>query len=395
MCMNFANGYAFAADIPVDALQYNGHLYKAYDTKYTWAEAQWYCQSLGGHLMTITTEGEQAILSKLGLKGGYNYWLGGTDDAREGTWKWITGESWGYAAWGENQPDNSQLHTGVEENYLQLCVGWGMRWNDSAIEQDSTANIGFICEWDNALDISSAAIKLSSTSYTYDGSEKRPSVTVTYGGKILSHGRDYGLTYSDNINAGTGYVTIAGKGVYKGAKVLSFTIKKRPISETSISLNKTSFIYDKKSKTPKITVKYNGKNLKSKKDYSLVFVGAKGIGKAYVYICGQGNFKGKVKKTYTIKLKTPSLMPVLSLSKGSVSYALKNKIAGATHYRFVFTPVSGGKKLVSESTSWHSLKAYNVKPGKKYKVKAQAIADYHGKTYKSDFSKEKVVKIKK
>lgn len=134
--------------IPSDAHYVNGHYYKMYEMDYTWTEAKEYCSSQGGHLMTITTSEEQDILQNLGLKSGTNYWVGATDSKREGTWKWITGETWDYTHWAADQPDNFQQVSRIEEDYLQIVVNWGNGWNDSADQQDRTAKIGFICEWE-------------------------------------------------------------------------------------------------------------------------------------------------------------------------------------------------------------------------------------------------------
>jgi hypothetical protein len=134
--------------IPSDAHYVNGHYYKMYEMDYTWTEASEYCTAQGGHLMTITSAEEQAILQDLGLKSGTNYWIGGTDSKREGRWKWVTGEKWIYTEWADGEPDNSQLDTGIDEDYLQVAVDWDYGWNDSAEWQDKTAGIGFICEWE-------------------------------------------------------------------------------------------------------------------------------------------------------------------------------------------------------------------------------------------------------
>lgn len=128
---------------------FEGHSYKVFAGQMSWTEAQSYCQEQGGHLATITSQDEMDFVSRLeGLKRGYNYWLGGSETETEGVWEWVTGEPWGYTFWGDGQPDNSQLYTGITEQYLQLCYNWGMKWNDSAITQDKTASCGFICEWD-------------------------------------------------------------------------------------------------------------------------------------------------------------------------------------------------------------------------------------------------------
>lgn len=136
-------------DILSGAVVLNRHYYKAFNDDYTWEKAKSYCEALGGHLMTITSKKEQEIVSKLGLKAKTNYWLGATDEEEEGTWKWVTGEKWSYTLWGDNEPDNSQKNTHIDENYLQMCVDWDYKWNDSDNTQDNTADIGFICEWDS------------------------------------------------------------------------------------------------------------------------------------------------------------------------------------------------------------------------------------------------------
>ena len=75
-------------------------------------------------------------------------------------------------------------------------------------------------------DISGATVTLSSTSYTYDGTAKKPGVTVTLAGQRLAEGTDYTVSYANNVNAGTATVTVTGKGSYTGAATASFTITK-------------------------------------------------------------------------------------------------------------------------------------------------------------------------
>ncbi len=69
-------------------------------------------------------------------------------------------------------------------------------------------------------------IKLSRTSYTYNGKAKRPSLKVTFKGKTLKKGRDYKVGYKDNIDAGKATAVICGKGNYSGRLYKRFTINK-------------------------------------------------------------------------------------------------------------------------------------------------------------------------
>ena len=69
-------------------------------------------------------------------------------------------------------------------------------------------------------------VKLSATSYTYNGKVKEPTVTVKDSkGKKLKNKVDYTVTYaSGRKNVGTYKVTIKFKGRYKGSKTLTFKI---------------------------------------------------------------------------------------------------------------------------------------------------------------------------
>ena len=58
------------------------------------------------------------------------------------------------------------------------------------------------------LDISRYSASLSQYSYTSDGTEKCPDVTVTYGDKTLAAGTDFTVSYKDNVKEGTATVTI-------------------------------------------------------------------------------------------------------------------------------------------------------------------------------------------
>lgn len=70
-------------------------------------------------------------------------------------------------------------------------------------------------------------VKLSTTSYYYDGKAKKPSVSVTYQSKELKKDKDYTLTYSNNKAVGTGKVriTLAAKNGYTGVRDYTFKIK--------------------------------------------------------------------------------------------------------------------------------------------------------------------------
>ena len=74
-------------------------------------------------------------------------------------------------------------------------------------------------------------LTLSPTEYTYDGTGKKPVVTVTVEGRQLAEGQDYEVAYANNTNAEDGAkVTVTSKGNYNFAPVeQGFAIHKAPI----------------------------------------------------------------------------------------------------------------------------------------------------------------------
>ena len=81
--------------------------------------------------------------------------------------------------------------------------------------------------------LNDAKVEVSGGLFTYDGTSKDPTVTVTLDSKTLSAGTDYTLSYSNSnggdgnlTNAGTVTVTATGKGNYTATATGTFTINK-------------------------------------------------------------------------------------------------------------------------------------------------------------------------
>ena len=132
----------------VRTVYWKGHTYKILDTVRSWSGAKIYCESLGGHLATITSEEEQNIVANL-LKwvatwNYFGYWIGGQKDTQ---WHWVTGEAFNYTKFSAGQPDGSG-------NYLQMY-----NYPDPGYWDDTIANAnveiqgglyphGILCEWE-------------------------------------------------------------------------------------------------------------------------------------------------------------------------------------------------------------------------------------------------------
>jgi len=129
-------------EIPQDAVIFNGHSYKVFKNGMNWSQAKEYCESLGGHLATVTSKGENDFLNTYirssGHKGAY---FGLTDEAVEGAWAWVTGEPVTYFNWALDEPNNQfgREHYVIFSIYETTGV-----WNDIPHEVWP-----FICEWDS------------------------------------------------------------------------------------------------------------------------------------------------------------------------------------------------------------------------------------------------------
>ena len=140
--------------------EFNGNYYALYcGIGYLdWFDVKDLCESMGGHLATITSLEEQKFLQSAILKSGNDYcayFIGG--QKADNKWQWITGEEWDYTAWevNPNQPDNE----GGNQDKLRVVYApnesWNLGWDDIGYAQMPTKQVtnGFICEWEEEITI--------------------------------------------------------------------------------------------------------------------------------------------------------------------------------------------------------------------------------------------------
>lgn len=150
---NKSNGFIMEDEVntnPTITKAYNNNLYQGFSKKISWHSAKAYCESIGGHLATITSQTEQSALA--GIYGMGNCHLGARRGSN-GSWSWITGEGWSYTKWGSSQPDNACKR----ENFLGTYSAQG-EWNDFP-----SYALGFICEFDNVLTENTCSITMPSS----------------------------------------------------------------------------------------------------------------------------------------------------------------------------------------------------------------------------------------
>ena len=119
----------------------NNKQYTLYDESKTWDEAKAFAESQGGYLVTITSEYEHKIITKILDCGGLaDYYVGGYRVVDgQNVWAWINCEEFDYAMWADSQPDDC----GGQED----CIGI---YSDTYLLNDfpKSYKCGFIVEYD-------------------------------------------------------------------------------------------------------------------------------------------------------------------------------------------------------------------------------------------------------
>ena len=152
----------------------------------------------------------------------------------------------------------------------------------------------------NPISISKCKVSLSNTSYTYNGSAKKPAVTVkNANGTKLTNGTHYTVTYaSGRKNVGTYKVTVKMKGNYSGTKTLTFKVKPAKTTVKSLTAAKKSLkvaIIKKTAQVSGYQVQYSTtKTFKSYKTKTL-----SGYSKTSLTLTGL-----KAKTTYYVRVRT-------------------------------------------------------------------------------------------
>lgn len=134
---------------PVETVNFGTSKYDLYLKNTAWKEAKAFCESKGGHLVTITSAEENdaltplikkaAALNTLSSSQSTGIWIGATDEVTEGTWKWVTGEPFSYANWETGEPNNGSGGEDYAETFIKGT------WNDNSGDV-VTRIMGFIME---------------------------------------------------------------------------------------------------------------------------------------------------------------------------------------------------------------------------------------------------------
>lgn len=179
---------------------------------------------------------------------------------------------------------------------------------DSEAADEEEENSRGLTDYFNKTKIKDCDIQLESDSFDWSGQVITPKVTVTYNGTTLTINKDYTLKYTDNVDAGMGFVKVKGIGDYRGSRKIEFRIKGIDIGKECTY----EFVNDR------VVMYYNGEVV-DEKDYDVesyyfdTFVKDDGLFTTYVRtttytLFGKGRFEGEyelpTEKTYKVNNET-------------------------------------------------------------------------------------------
>ena len=140
-------------------------------------------------------------------------------------------------------------------------------------------------------DINTADIAPISPCLLKDG-KAEPGVSVTFGGRKLSVGHDFSVSYSDNEKVGTASATIEGKGNFTGEKTAYFQIAKSDLGDCLVATKRNVYLYKGDTVEPRIFVSFGDASLREGVDYKVAYSGNDAVGIGHATVSGMGEYIG-------------------------------------------------------------------------------------------------------
>lgn len=128
----------------------NDHYYQVFyrDSFIRWSDALLHAEALGGYLATITSVQENDFVTALtnSPNGPLESWIGFTDEAVEGDFRWITGEAVSFTNWANGEPNNDPRFNGEDYAIINPPPEPAGTWND--LPNDPRRVTAWVVEWD-------------------------------------------------------------------------------------------------------------------------------------------------------------------------------------------------------------------------------------------------------
>lgn len=162
----------YAAPIAAAPISFGTNAYEfiagafSFDDANAAAQAQTF-NGASGHLVTIASDAENAFVLSLISSIEHSVWIGATDRAVEGAWRWVTGEQFWqggaagtagpdilYANWASGQPDDFGAGQDVATIFGGAVPGLAGLWDDGGSGPGTGGGIfqrdGYIVEFEGA-----------------------------------------------------------------------------------------------------------------------------------------------------------------------------------------------------------------------------------------------------
>jgi len=169
---------------------------------------------------------------------------------------------------------------------------------------------------------------------TYTGKAIKPAgFHIYYGAQKLTAGKDYTISYKNNINANNAsnlktapLIIVKGKGNYSGTLTKPFVIRPKDITDNDILLDDFAVAYKNSPQKPVPAIKWGSKKLSSQKDFTVTPADAlKEPGSYTLTITGTGNFTNTKSVTFTIASKEQTPMSKVKIAKKIPDVAYSGK----------------------------------------------------------------------
>ena len=256
-------------------------------------------------------------------------------------------------------------------------------------------------------DLGICSIEVKKGAYVYTGKQNIPSVVVKDGGCTLQKGKDYTVTCSNNINAGTAKIVIQGIGNYSGSYKTEYTIGKakneikgqrivKAASSKAQGVNIGVRVYGK----AKLTYSSNNKSIKINSQGKIT-IAKNYVGNAVITVkaVATQNYYGATKKiTVTVKPTGTKIASAINTTKGKVTVKWKkNSLGGgyAIQYSTDKQFKKGVKTVNINGTKTTQKVLPKLQKGKSYYVRIAVYKKVGRNKYYSSWSGAKIVKIKK
>ena len=240
--------------------------------------------------------------------------------------------------------------------------------------------------------LNNGLLTLSETSYVYDGTYKKPAATVTLDGKVLQEGKDYTISYRNNLNVGVTTVIATGMGDYTGYTSKNFTITKRAMAGGTVSVA-SSVSFTGSNITPSVTVKVAGRTLTNGTDYTVSYSNNKNVGTSNVYVYGKGNYSGSLSAKFDIVPAKQQIQKLETRYKGFyIDWAQKGSATGYDVEYSVNSNMSGAVSKHLTANKPDTLTVSGLAGDKTYYVRVRSYTNVNGKVYYGAWSDVKSIK---